>query len=149
MKKNSDKTKLVIRSLSPDTYPYFPHWTEVTPLLATGLIGPYEKQWVPIDWIGPEAHPVPNWEDLLSNERDSARFQAGTLVAVMYEGLVSLTAADRAEITQDAIFHTAVALAIRALKMLRPEHKDRRNEWAAVMKELESMQEYDDGESND
>jgi len=149
MKENSDKSKLVIRSLSPDTYPYFPEWTEVTPFLATGLVGPYEKKWVPIDWVGPEEHPVPNWEELLSGEQDRARFQAGALVAAMYEELETsdLNVCHTADLAEETRI-TAVALAIRAVKRLRPEHKDRLNEWAAVMRELELMQEYEDEQDN-
>jgi len=125
MKENSDKSKLVIRSLSPDTYPYFPHWS-------------------------PEEHPVPNWEELLSGERDRARFQAGALVAAMYEELETsdLNVCHTADLDEETRI-TAVALAIRAVKRLRPEHKDQLNEWAAVMRELESMQEYEDEQGND
>ena len=145
MKQLPDKCKLVIRSLSPDTYPYFAEWTEITPFLATGLIGPYEKQWVPLDWVGPEEHPVPNWEELLKGAEDRSRFQAGALVAAIHEELETSDlnvchTADLAEETQI----TAVAIAIRVLKRLHPSCKEPGSEWAAVLKRLEDMQTYED-----
>lgn len=136
-----EETKIIIRSLSVDTYPYFPDWIEIGDLAATGFIGNYERKTVSKDWSGPKLEHPFGWR---VTERD--RTKADCLVEAMTQELNTsdLNVCHSGDLKEETEI-TAVALAITSLKTIFPtisEFGD--HDWSGVLRALKAKEKYTD-----
>ncbi len=131
--------KIVLRSITPASTPYLKEWTEVSNMLAIGLIGEHERKEVPDDWEGPSLSTMPQWaigdkdiafaESLLS---ELTRDLNTSDLNVCYTGSL-----------KEETDMTAVALAITTLKSFAPNTNEWNNEpYSAVLRYLRSKETY-------